>query len=208
MRLVHEEAASVRRTGDLRSQGKQILYLLDDAYIKMHGLVVEIGCQTRKADGAWGRPKDKPSGTIPRLCLRTRTTAGSWNTCWAHPAPLWLRLRRTHGSFQPYCRPGPRSASADVPHRPLPAPAIRQGRYHAAAVGRDIPWDLSIEVHNQAQPPAYVVEGWLQRGQERLALSEPRALFRGGSYCCRTLSGATSVRIPSDGSSRCAATAL
>jgi superfamily II DNA or RNA helicase len=184
------ERDNLASRGEAWPAGRQIVYIVDvPATMSGQGLILDVSYRQRKKDGDWSKPKSQRIGMqqiakLPdvedRHILALLVGAKEHTDYYGYgyggyyefdSAPCRYRLSAPAQDvvLAPMCRTGRclLRESADALLRPL-------------AWDDGPPWEFRLEVVPDEAGKNYLVNGALRRGEERMALSKPALLVRGG----------------------------
>ena len=170
--------------------GREVVYLIDGPWtLEGKGLVVEVNYRERKKDGNWGKPK--------RLAIRSDEVAGVPDAQDREILSLLIGARSARDSYSSYYYSSYDSYGSTSTFRlddailePLVRRMCQTGRcglrIHADSDARPITWDdggaweLWVAARKDEQGTSYLLSGELRRRAQRMPLSEPALLVRGG----------------------------
>jgi len=166
---------------------RRILYFVDvPATLEGKGLVIEVACQEMKKNGEWGRLKSLPDYCKPEnlrdpedqrimaLLLGSQDATGYY---YGYPNYYYGRGTRRilPGPVQEYlmpllCRMG-RCFLRQTASDPIGIPLQWDDGE---------PWEFCLSAEKNTSGRAYVLNGYLQRGSDRVTLEGPSLLVAGG----------------------------
>ena len=169
-----------------------LLYVVDAAASVTSGsVVVELMTRVRKANGDWGKPKpasvtaaDIASQADPNERQLLERLLGprphmQWAGNWAGYGPPLSRVA-LHGAVSSDLVPL-LCATGRCMLRAIPEPGSSQPAPLAPIEWDPGPaWIFTIAIRPSETDAAYVVEGWLARGDERMELTEPALVLADG----------------------------
>ncbi len=183
------KALQVRREEEKRRwpATRRILYFIDvPATLEGRGLVIELMQQEMKKNGQWGRLRSLPYYYRPENMRDPEDQ---------HIVALLLGSHDSTGYYYSY----PNNYYKRGVHRILPGPVqehlmpllCRTGRCFLRKTASDPlgpplqwddgePWELCLSAEENKSGRAYVLNGYLQRGLNRLELEKPSLLVAGG----------------------------
>jgi len=161
-----------------------ILYVIEPAWVDQRGgVVVELSRRDRTKSGAWGRPKplrlvrstiEQLPDEADRLILATLAGAAS-----AFSGEYLDDYRQLHHRLT--LPPGLSATLVQAMSETGRLVLRTRGGHQPVAWNTGEPWrfHLTVRVGEDARQPDYRVEGWLRRGEERVAVGEPALVAAG-----------------------------
>ena len=170
--------------------GREVVYIIDaPRTLEGKGLVLEVNYRERKKDGNWGKPK--------RLAIRSDEVPGLPDAQDREILSLLIGARSARDSYSSYYYGSYDSYGStstfrlgDAILKPLVARMCQTGRcglrMDDESDARPVAWDdegaweLWMVARKDEQGASYVLSAELRRGEQRMPLSEPALLVRGG----------------------------
>jgi len=169
-------------------ENKRLVYVVDlPATVEGTGLTIELAQETMKRDGKWERPKaarvgreqcaalpDPADRQIVQMLLGAKRGDYSYYGYYdggESPRKFVLPESSYYTTFRQMCETGRcrlRRANQDDALEPL-------------SWDGSPPWEFWLEIKASPGGRYYVLDGSLRRGEERMAIAEPRMLLRGGN---------------------------